>query len=448
MVIPTSAHAAFHKAAEFLGVRAVLVDVDPRTLRADPAAMAGAVDDTTVLVVASAPSYAHGVVDPVARDRGAGRRARHPLPRRRLHRRLGAAPPRRRPPWTFAVEGVTSISVDLHKYAYTPKGVSVLLHRTPALRRGHFFASANWPGYTMLNSTMQSTRSGGPLAAAWAVTQRIGVVGYADLARQAREATLAVATAVDGIRGLSVLAPPDSTLVALVADELVRRLHRRRRDARARLVRAAAAVVRRRAAHAAPHPVGGDRSRRCPSWSWPCASRWMPRAPRARSRVDPGLAGLLGSIDPATLDDAGFAGLLAAAGLAGSDGTLALPRRMAPVNALLDACPPPLREALLLGVLDRLSRPTRLTPGRHRAHRSQSAPTACPRPARVLAGPDPAPQPEGRRWHPRPPTPPCRTRSGRTRRRCSSRPSATTSTRRWPGCPSARRSSTARPASG
>ena len=38
----------------------------PTTLRADPAAMAAAVDDSTVLVVASAPSYAHGVVDPVA----------------------------------------------------------------------------------------------------------------------------------------------------------------------------------------------------------------------------------------------------------------------------------------------------------------------------------------------------------------------------------------------
>ena len=48
---------------------------------------------------------------------------------------------------TFAVEGVTSVSVDLHKYAYTPKGVSVVLHRTAALRRGHFFASADWPGY-------------------------------------------------------------------------------------------------------------------------------------------------------------------------------------------------------------------------------------------------------------------------------------------------------------
>ncbi len=356
MVIPTSAHAAFHKAAEFLGVRAVLVDVDPRTLRADPAAMAGAVDDTTVLVVASAPSYAHGVVDPVpeiaslAAERGI---------RCHVDACIGGwvLPHLDAPPWTFVVEGVTSISVDLHKYAYTPKGVSVLLHRTPALRRGHFFASANWPGYTMLNSTMQSTRSGGPLAAAWAVTQRIGIAGYADLARQARDATLAVATAVDGIDGLSVLTAPDSTLVALVADgscdvftiadEMLERgwfvqpqLSFRGVPPTLHLTLSAAT------APSVPELV--------------VALRESAEAARVAGPValDPGLAGLLGSVDPATLVDAGFAGLLAAAGLAGSDGTLALPTRMATVNALLDACPPPLREALLLGVLDRLSRPT------------------------------------------------------------------------------------------
>ena len=39
----------------------------------------------------SAPSYAHGVVDPVAGDRRRCGGARGPLPRRRVHRRLGAA---------------------------------------------------------------------------------------------------------------------------------------------------------------------------------------------------------------------------------------------------------------------------------------------------------------------------------------------------------------------
>jgi sphinganine-1-phosphate aldolase len=357
MVIPVSAHAAFHKAAEFLGVRAVLVDVDPVSLRADPAAMAAAIDDTTVLVVASAPSYAHGVVDPVteiaalAAERGIRCHVDACIGGWVLPHLDGT------PPWTFAVEGVTSISVDLHKYAYTPKGVSVLLHRNPALRRGHFFASANWPGYTMLNSTMQSTRSGGPLAAAWAVTQRIGVEGYARLAHEARDATLAVADAVDGIPGLRVLTAPDSTLVALVADESCD-------------VFTVADEMLERGWFVQPQMSFVDVP---PTLHLTLSAATAPSVPElvvalresvdaARAAgpvaIDPGLAGLVGAIDPAALDDQGFAGLLVAAGLAGSDGALALPRRMAPVNALLDACPPALREALLIGVLDRLSRPT------------------------------------------------------------------------------------------
>ncbi|GAA4393533.1 aminotransferase class V-fold PLP-dependent enzyme [Ornithinibacter aureus] len=357
MVLPTSAHAAFHKAAAYLGVRAVLVDVDPVTLRADPAAMAAAVDDSTVLVVASAPSYAHGVIDPVpeiaalAAARGI-----------RCHvdaciggwvlPHLDVATP-----WTFAVEGVTSVSVDLHKYAYTPKGVSVLLHRTAALRSTHLFASATWPGYTMLNATMQSTRSGGPLAAAWAVTRRIGLDGYAELARRAREATLAIATAADGIPGLRVLVTPDSTLLALATDDSC--------DAFT-----VADEMLERGWYVQPQLSFGDLP---PTLHLTLSAATAPAvdelvddlsdavaAARAAGpvRVDPGVAAVVGGLDPASLDEAGFARVLAAAGLAGADGSLALPTRMAGVNALLDACPPALREALLVGVLDRLSRPT------------------------------------------------------------------------------------------
>ena len=239
-----------------------------------------------------------------------------------------------------------------------PKGVSVLLHRTPALRRGHFFASANWPGYTMLNSTMQSTRSGGPLAAAWAVTQRIGVEGYARLAHQAREATLAVAAAVDGIPGLRVLTPPDSTLVALVADDSCDVFTVADEMLERGLVRAAADVVRRRAADPAPHPLGGDRpvgarARRGAAGVGGCrarrrSGRGRPRPRRAAGVDRPRHARRRG------LRRAARRRRPRRAATARSP----CRRRMAPVNALLDACPLPLREALLLGVLDRLSRPT------------------------------------------------------------------------------------------
>src|SRR3954453_14447526 len=190
MVLPSTAHAAFHKAAHYFGVEPVLVPVGAGFL-ADAAATEAAVDAApgrTVLVVASAPSYAHGVVDPVTElaALAAARGIRchvdaciggWVLP---YAARLGRAVT----PWTFAVEGVTSISVDLHKYGYAPKGTSLLLHRSSEIRRPQFFASAAWPGYTMLNSTMQSTKSGGPLAGAWAVVEAIGDEGYLELTRK------------------------------------------------------------------------------------------------------------------------------------------------------------------------------------------------------------------------------------------------------------------------
>jgi sphinganine-1-phosphate aldolase len=235
----------------------------------------------------------------------------------------------------------------------------VLLHRTAALRSTHLFASANWPGYTMLNATMQSTRSGGPLAAAWAVTRRIGLDGYAELARRAREATLAIARAADGIPGLRVLVTPDSTLLALatddscdaftVADEMLER----------------GWYVQPQLSFGnlpptpAPHPLGSDgaRGRRAGRRSLGCrrgGSRGGPGSRRPRVWLPCSAAS---TRRPWTT--------LASPGILGAGGaSRALTgrwrcRRGWPAST---RCSTParqrLREALLLGVLDRLSRPT------------------------------------------------------------------------------------------
>ncbi|GAB3905330.1 hypothetical protein GCM10029964_100420 [Kibdelosporangium lantanae] len=121
------------------------------------------------------------------------------------------------PPFDFTVPGVTSVSVDLHKYAYCPKGTSVLLHRDAGLRRSQYFASAAWPGYTMLNTTMQSTRSGGPIAAAWAVLRYVGDEGYLELARRALVAVRNLRVGIDDL-GLRILGDPASTLLALTSE--------------------------------------------------------------------------------------------------------------------------------------------------------------------------------------------------------------------------------------
>ncbi|WP_432950790.1 pyridoxal phosphate-dependent decarboxylase family protein [Kribbella sp. CA-253562] len=360
MVIPSTAHAAFHKAAHYFGVRAVVVDVDPETFTARPEAMGDACDDNTVLLVASAPSYAHGVVDP-AREVAAiaaGRGVRcHVdaciggwiLPYLRLD---GVAVPE----FDFAVPGVTSISVDLHKYAYTPKGASILLHRDASLRRSQFFASADWPGYTMLNSTMQSTKSGAPLAAAWAVVQHIGDEGYRCLARSAYDATVQLAKRVDEIDGLSVLAEPATTLVALRSDERADVFTLA--DEMAGLGWFVQPQLSFRAHPASLHlTVSAATGGRLDELVEALGTATRAAQAAGPVQVAPELAAAAGALDPATLDDDAFDGLLAIAGLGDTAATGSLPERMAPVNALLDVAPPRLREALLIAFLDRLMRP-------------------------------------------------------------------------------------------
>ena len=366
MVLPTTIHAAFLKAAHYFGVEPVLVDVDPVTFRADPEAMRAAVTDRTILLAGSAPSYAHGVVDPIPQIAAiasqAGARCHVDaciggwvLPYLTAHDRASVSA------WTFAVPGVTSISVDLHKYAYTPKGVSLLLHRTPDLRRPQYFALASWPGYTMLNSTMQSTKSGGPLAAAWAVTTAIGESGYVALARQARAGARALASAIGlewdtGLAHLRVVAEPDSTLVAVEADEACDIF------TIADEMLARGWYVQPQMAYRSMPPtvhltVSAATEPQVEEFLASLEESVAAAVAGGPIEVDPELAAAASALDPAALDDAAFDGLLQIAGLAGEQG-LALPERMAPVNALLNVAPAPLREALLIAFLERLQRPS------------------------------------------------------------------------------------------
>lgn len=221
IAVPVTAHAAFAKAAHYLRMALDPVPVDPDTLRPSAADVAAAIRPDTVLVVCSAPSYAHGVIDPVADIAAVAEAAGV-----RCHvdacfggwtlpwlRRLGAPVP----PFDFAVDGVTSISVDLHKYAYAPKGVSVLLHREPGLRAPQYFAYADWPGYTMINPVIASTRSGGPIAAAYATLRHLGEDGYLRLAGATRDAVAGLADAVRGVDGLRLMAEPESTVVCFTS---------------------------------------------------------------------------------------------------------------------------------------------------------------------------------------------------------------------------------------
>ena len=222
MVIPESAHAAFHKAAHYFGVRVHKVPVAD-DWRADIDAMARAVNENTVLVVGSAPQYPQGVIDPIpdlaqlAASVGASMHVDacmggFVLPFMELN---GES----LPPWDFRVDGVTTISADIHKLGYAPKGASVILHRTKELRRYQTFVFDDWLGGFYASPNMQGTRSGLPMATAWAVMHRLGVDGYRRLTQVTVDAAREMIAGVRSVSGLRVLGEPEAHVVTIAATD-------------------------------------------------------------------------------------------------------------------------------------------------------------------------------------------------------------------------------------
>lgn len=223
IVMPESAHPAFQKAAHYLNLEIILTPVR-EDKRADPEAIRRSVTPGTILLVASAPCYPHGVIDPIEEIAKIALEKNIPfhvdacmggmlLP---FVEKLGYPVPG----FDFRVPGVTSISADLHKYGYAPKGASVILYHDRALRRHQFFACTDWPGGLYGSPAFTGSRSGGPVAAAWATLMNLGNEGYLRMARNVMETSRKIQAGINSIEGLSVISNPDLGLVAFTSDTL------------------------------------------------------------------------------------------------------------------------------------------------------------------------------------------------------------------------------------
>jgi sphinganine-1-phosphate aldolase len=64
----------------------------------------------------------------------------------------------------FSNPGVSSMSLDTHKYGYALKGTSVVLYRNRQLRQSQYFCYADWTGGMYTTPTIAGSRSGGLIA--------------------------------------------------------------------------------------------------------------------------------------------------------------------------------------------------------------------------------------------------------------------------------------------
>ncbi len=220
VVLPVTAHPSFSKACEYLGLKEIRVNVDPY-YRADIDAMEKKINENTAMIVGSAPSFPYGTIDPI--NKLSDLALQHNL---WLHvdacvggmilpflKRNGID----LPDYDFKLPGVISISVDLHKYGFTPKGSSVIMYNNSSYRRHQIYVNARWPGYPMSNAGIQATKSAGPLAGTWAILNYLGYDGYADLAKKTLNAYQTIRNGIEEI-GYRITGKPDATIFAFQDD--------------------------------------------------------------------------------------------------------------------------------------------------------------------------------------------------------------------------------------
>jgi glutamate/tyrosine decarboxylase-like PLP-dependent enzyme len=222
IVAPRTAHVAFGKAAHYFGMKIRYAEVG-EDFRVDVGEVRRLIGRNTALIVASAPQYPHGVIDPIAEIGALAEERGIPL-----HvdacvggfmlpwvERLGYPVP----PFDFRVPGVTSMSADAHKYGFAAKGASVVVYRDMSYLRHQFFISTDWPGGIYISPSMTGTRGGGPIAAAWASLMALGEEGFLDHTRRAMEAATRLREGIGQIPGLEVLGAPAGTIITYGASD-------------------------------------------------------------------------------------------------------------------------------------------------------------------------------------------------------------------------------------
>jgi len=185
LIMSNTGHAAFIKACDMFNIKCVIVKPDVKTFRLGVNNVEGYINRNTIAIVGSCPDYSHGIQDDIV---GLAKLAKkydigfhvdccigsYLLPTIKNIPKYG----KNIIDFDWGVDGIGSISVDTHKYGYTVKGTSVLMFKNRELRRYAYFLTPQSNIGLYCTPTIQGSRSGGNIVAAWTTLMHMGQDGY------------------------------------------------------------------------------------------------------------------------------------------------------------------------------------------------------------------------------------------------------------------------------
>uniref|UniRef100_A0AC35G5K7 Glutamate decarboxylase n=1 Tax=Panagrolaimus sp. PS1159 TaxID=55785 RepID=A0AC35G5K7_9BILA len=219
IIVAENAGIGFWEAGKTLGIRIVKLPLT-RVYEADIGAIKRAINRETCLIVVSTPSPVTGTMDPI--EEISQLAVHYGVP---LHVDAswgGFLLPFMEQcdfpalPFDFRVSGVSSLTVDLDKYAYCPNGSSVIVYRDPELLEFQCSSETDWPGGVYVSPTLTDNRSGSLIALTWSTLLYHGRHGYVEKTQLILDATQFLAQCIkkefDGV--LQLLGEPSTSIIA------------------------------------------------------------------------------------------------------------------------------------------------------------------------------------------------------------------------------------------
>ncbi|MCW3981963.1 MAG: tyrosine decarboxylase MfnA, partial [Candidatus Bathyarchaeota archaeon] len=223
VIVPSSAHHSFDKAADLLGLKIIRIGLNSR-FQVDTEAVERAINRNTAAIVAIAGTTGLGVVDPFPELSEIAMAENLPLHVDAAFggfvlpflRELAPVTPK----FDFAVEGVSSITVDPHKMGLAAIPAGGLLFRSEELRKAVAWKVSYLAGGKTEQATLVGTRSGASVIAVWALLKHLGREGYTRVVSRCMELTRRLANGIQQIEGLEVVTNPITNIVGIKSDML------------------------------------------------------------------------------------------------------------------------------------------------------------------------------------------------------------------------------------
>ena len=206
-------HPAFDKACHYFGIKQIKINITQN--------IESFINRNTILIVGSCPEYSYGTTDPITNMAKLAKKydvgmhidccmGGFLIPFLEEYQNLN-----------FDLEGVTSISIDTHKYGYSLKGSSILLFKNYELKKFQHYINKDWKGGVYATPTMMGSKSGGIIAATWASLLLIGKEKYKKYALEIQNNLKYIKKNIsESIPEIQIINDPNINIIAFKSEEI------------------------------------------------------------------------------------------------------------------------------------------------------------------------------------------------------------------------------------